>query len=166
MTRIIDQPRTQLLNGVSFTDAEVIALASWFQAGIPASLDKSDIVASSEIQKGLKAAAVYSSDIDSGTHARLYVTADGYELMGLHDGGATPTQPEEVTFSDEEKLELRAFFPTVDMITLTPLEVRNSPLLVKAVVAQKLHVGAAGSGPDPQVVLRLTQKGRALLGER
>jgi hypothetical protein len=163
MSRISNQPRTQTLNGVVFTDDEVAALASWFQAGVPAILDKADIVASSEIQKGMKAAAVYSNDINSGATANVYITADGYELMGFAGTPPVPPSPAPITFTDDEVADLRALYPQMDLLVLPAATVRSTPVLVKAAQAQIVQVGSGAAG---QIVLRLTQKGRALLGPR
>jgi hypothetical protein len=166
MSNISNQPRTQTLNGVVFTDAEVATLAAFFASGVPAVLAKADIVGSCVVQKSMKAAAVYSSDINSGPTASLYLTSDGYELLGLEDHGASPSPPAPITFSDGEVIELRAFFPTMDMCIATPAFVRTTPVLVKAIQAQMIQVSSAPPGPEIQVILRLTQNGRALLGPR
>lgn len=68
-----------------------------------------------------------------------------------------------VRFLESDVAELQALFPTLDMLTATKEEIRMNATIQKAILS-----GAAACNSisqDDNVVLNLTQAGRALLGK-
>jgi hypothetical protein len=161
---IINQPRLQILNGVSFSDAEVAVIAEGFAGQSSVVVGKETIRETPEVQKALFAAACLSVDINSGDEATLYLTADGIQLLGLPLATPVPPPPSILTLTDDQIAYLQTLFPTMDLIVWTPAQVRTDEIVQQALYARVLVTQTISPG-NPTVSVLLTQAGRALLGK-
>lgn len=150
---VINQPRTQLLNDVTFTDPEVAALAAYFPPGP----SLSSVRTTPLLQKALRAQAIQA------VGGAVYLTKDGVELTGLTDYVLPAPEADVVPeFTPAEIETLQALFPVSDFALIPAIEIRKSSALKKGIQAKLFSSIAVGTS----VRLSLTQRGIALLRKK
>jgi hypothetical protein len=154
------QPRLSILNGVSFTDAQIAELGTFFLSQTT-QVPKDLLRESQVLQMAMASGAVVSNQVDTGNDVILYLTQEGAILLGVDyqiDPIPGPVVPQ---LTEDEILHLKELFYSSHMLVMTNVEVRADQAIRDALHA---HLIASVAGQTSStVVLNLTQAGRAVL---